>query len=208
MIITKPRFTRGDELDYRYDENIAFSGGNQFRNFDIKSLVYQTERIGKILYDTANQVFLLPDQPRTYKQYITEADLNGQFFIKNEEYPEKSATEADYAWVHFFLPFPAVLTSGGFHVMGEMTMWQLTDATKMQFNINRRGYELNLLLKQGYYNYLYVLQESSKPMADESFIEGSHWETENDYGVFVYFRETGSLYEKLIAVNFLNSIKQ
>jgi hypothetical protein len=45
-------------------------------------------------------------------------------------------------------------------------------------------------------------------MADESFIEGSHWETENDYGVFVYFRETGSLYEKLIAVNFLNAIKQ
>jgi hypothetical protein len=75
----------------------------------------------------------------------------------------------------------------------------------MTFNYERKGYELNLLLKQGYYNYMYVLKEPSNPVADETLIEGSHWETENDYTIMVYYRETGSLYDRLIAVNFLNS---
>ena len=206
LTVTKPRFTRGDELDYRFDENISFRGGNQYRNFDIKSMIYQTERIARIVYDTANQVFLLTDSPRTYKEYITDKDLNGQYFIKNDEHAENSNTEADYAWVHFFLPFPAVLTTGSFHVIGELTMWQLNDASKMVFNYDRKGYELNLLLKQGYYNYLYVLREPLKQVADESFIEGSHWETENDYTILVYYHETGAQYDRLIAVNFLNSI--
>lgn len=206
MMISKPRFVRGDELDYRFDENISFSGGNQFRYFDTKSMIYQSERIARMLFDTANQVFLLPDQPRTYKQYITESDLNGYFYIKNEEHAENSDTEADYAWVHFFLPFPAVLTSGSFHVYGELSLWQLNETSQMVFDYNRRGYELNLLLKQGYYNYLYVLKEPTKAAADESLIEGAHWETENDYSIFVYYQETGALYNRLIAVNFLNTL--
>jgi hypothetical protein len=77
----------------------------------------------------------------------------------------------------------------------------------MYFNPEHKGYELNLFLKQGYYNYLYVYRENGKKTADESFIEGSHWETENDYTIYVYYHETGSLYDRLIAVNFLNSIQ-
>jgi hypothetical protein len=205
--ISKPRFNRTDELDFRYDESISFNGGNQFRNFDIKSLVYQTERIAKISYDTTNQVFLLNDQPRTFKQYVFEKDLNGRFYVKNEEHAQNSSTEADYAWVHFFLPYPAPITIGQFHVVGELTYWQLNDASRMRFNPSRKGYELNLFLKQGYYNYLYILKEDGKQAGDESFIEGNHWETENDYTVYVYFHETGSLYDRLIAVNFLNTIQ-
>ena len=59
LLISKPRFARSDELDYRYDESISFNGGNQFRSFDTKSLIYQSERIAKISYDTTNQVFFI-----------------------------------------------------------------------------------------------------------------------------------------------------
>lgn len=205
--VSRPRFARTDELDYRYDESISFNGGNQFRNFDIKSLVYQSERIAKISYDTTNQVVLLNDQPRTFKQYTFEKDINGRFYIKNEEHAQNSNTEADYAWVHFFLPYPAQITIGQFHVAGELTGWQLNEESLMKFNSNRKGYELNLFLKQGYYNYMYLLKENGKPSGDESLIEGNHWETENDYTIYVYFHETGSLYDRLIAVNFLNTIQ-
>ena len=208
MMIEKPRIVRGEELDYRYDENITFRGGNQFRNFDIRTLKSQTERIAHITEDTAVEVHLLQDQPRTYKPYITEGDINGQFMIKNDDHAENFDTESEYVWVHFFLPFPAVLTSGSFNIIGEFALWQINDATKMKFDYERRGYALNLLLKQGYYNYLYVLDEPSKPVADESLIEGSHWETENDFSIYVYFCETGSLYDKLVAVDFFNSRKQ
>jgi hypothetical protein len=204
---SKPRFARTDELDYRFDESISFSGGNQFRYFDIKSLQYQSERIARIAYDTTNQVYLLADQPRTFKQYTFEQDLNGNFFIKNEDHAEHSSTEADYAWVHFYLPYPAMITTGTFHILGALSSWQVNNENRMYFNPAHKGYELSLFLKQGYYNYMYVLKENGKKAGDESFIEGSHWETENDYTIFVYFHETGSLFDRLIAVNVLNTLQ-
>jgi hypothetical protein len=205
--VSKPRFARTDELDYRFDESISFSGGNQFRNFDIKSLMYQSERIARIAYDTTNQVYLLADQPRTFKQYAPEKDLNGRYYIKNEEHAENSNTEADYAWVHFYFPYPALITTGTFHVLGELTLWQTDNSSRMYFNPDHKGYELNLFLKQGYYNYMYVLKENGKKTGDESLLEGSHWETENDYTVYVYYRENGSLYDRLVAINFFNSLQ-
>ncbi|MEI7663707.1 MAG: DUF5103 domain-containing protein [Bacteroidota bacterium] len=207
MRLPRPRFARSDELDYRYDESTAFEGGNQFRNFDTKSLMYQSERIARISYDTVNQVYLVGDQPRTFKQYVFDKDLNGKFYIKNEEHAENSGTEADYAWVHFFLPYPALNTTGDFYILGALTDWQMNEKSRLRYNFDRRGYEQNLFLKQGYYNYLYVLKEKGKQTGDLSVIEGSHWDAENDYTVYIYFHETGSYYDRLIAVNFLNTIQ-
>lgn len=204
LTVSRPRIARGNELDYRYDDNLVFTGGNQFRNFDIRSLVYQSERIGAIRYDNANHVYLLPDPPRTYKPYINEEDLNGKFFIRNDDHANDMDREADYAWVHFELPYPVMLTSGGFHVAGDMTLWQLDESTKMIFNRERKVYELALLLKQGYYNYQYVLSAPSQKVADEALIEGNHWETENRYTVLIYFKPAGELYERLVSVNFLD----
>lgn len=204
--LSKPRFARTGELDYRYDESISFNGGNQFRYFDFMSLQYQSERIAHIRYDTTNQVYLLPDQPRTFKQYVFEKDINGRFLIKNQDHAEKSNIEADYAWVHFFLPYPAMITTGTFHVFGELTAWQADESSRMYFNPAHKGYELNLFLKQGYYNYMYVLKEKGKTGYDETLIEGNHWETENDYTIYVYYHETGSLCDRLISVTYLNSL--
>lgn len=205
LVILKPRITRPGELDYRYDENISMPGGNQFRNFDTKSLVYQSERIGKIVYDTMFQVYLLRDDPRTYKQYTFDEDLNGRYFVKNEEHAENSAIEADYTMVHFFLPYPSQLMNGNFYILGDLTQWQLDNGSRMFYNPVRRGYEADLFLKQGYYNYMYAYQDKGNPVGDVTLIEGSHWETENDYTIYVYFRATGALFDRLISISTMNS---
>ncbi len=203
----KPKFMRGDELDYNYDEGNTFNGGNEFRAFDTKSLLYQTERILKIEYDSAGyEVILLDDLKRTTKNYVTEKDINGRKLIKNEEHAQNSDIEADYTWVHFFLPCNPPLPGGLVYILGALTDWQLNDAARMMYNSSRKGYEKKLLLKQGYYNYLYVVKDIRSGKADESLIEGNHWETENEYTVWVYFHETGGLYDRLIAVQNINSI--
>jgi hypothetical protein len=204
----RPRFIRGDELDYRYDENNVFNGGSPYRNFDIKSLTYQTDRIDKIFFDTANQVILLEDKPRTYKNYVYDKDISGRFLIKNEVNAQNSAIEADYAWVHFFLPFPAELTSGDFYIMGELTGWRMDEFSKLNFNSGARRYEKVLFLKQGYFNYIYVMLKKGKTIGDEFMIEGSHWETPHIYTIYVYYRQTGSQTDQLIAVQNINSIQQ
>ncbi len=205
LLLTRPRFSREGELDYRYDENIVFGGGNQYRWFDIKSLLYQSERIARISFDTANQVYLVDDVPRTYRQYVYEEDLNGRFLIKNEEHAQNSSIEADYAWVHFFMPWPTLSSTGQFYLIGELTRWRLDENSRMSYDFTRRGYALNLFLKQGYYNYLIVFRENGKSAGNEAFIEGAHWETENEYNIYIYYRKTGAAFDRLIAATIINA---
>lgn len=203
-----PRFVRGDELDYRYDENNTFNGGSPYRFFDIKSLIYQTERINKIYYDTLNQVALLEDQPRTYKNYSYNKDINGRFLIKNEVNATNFNIESDYALVHFYLAFPVMFTDGDFYLMGGLTNWRMDNDSRMEFNPSTRRYEKNLYLKQGYYNYIYVMLRKGRTVGDETMAEGNHWETPHIYTIYVYFRPSGEQYDRLIAVQSINSIEQ
>jgi len=69
----------------------------------------------------------------------------------------------------------------------------------MKYNYNIGLYETAIYLKQGYYNYQYVLLKNKNNTADESYIEGSYYETQNQYCIYVYYREPGTLYDKLIA---------
>ncbi|MCX6251415.1 MAG: DUF5103 domain-containing protein [Bacteroidetes bacterium] len=202
----KPKFTRGNELDFMYDETNTFNGGNEFRSFDIKSLVYQTERIRKIAYDSAGyEVYLLDDQKRPRKNYVSDKEINGRKLIRNEELAKNSDIEADYAWVHFFLVSDPLLDNNEVYILGALTDWQLDNGSKMRYDPVRKGYEKQLYLKQGYYNYIYVIKDPGTGKFDETPVEGNHWETENVYTIWVYYRETGGLYDRLIALQNLNS---
>ncbi len=202
-----PRFVRGTSLDYTDETQSMFNGDNEFRSFDIKSLVYQTERIRKINYDKNEyHVYLLDDIRRPFKNYVTDKEINGRKLIKNEDHAENSAIEADYAYVHFFLPFEPLLISGQIYILGAVTDWQLNDSSRMDYDYQRKGYEKTLFVKQGYYNYLYSIKDNKTGKADESLIEGNHWETENEYTIWVYYHPTGAQYDRLIATQDLNTI--
>lgn len=202
-----PRFVRGESLDYTDEQQCMFNGGNEFRAFDIKSLLYQSERIRKIDYDGKSyHVFLLDDLKRTFKNYSTEKEINGRKLIKNEEHAQNSDIEADYAYVHFFLPFDAPLSTGKIYILGAVCDWQLNDSSQMNYNYEYKGYQKTLFVKQGYYNYLYIIKDNRTGKTDESFIEGNHWETENEYTIWVYYHPYGEQYDRLIAAQDLNTI--
>jgi len=68
----------------------------------------------------------------------------------------------------------------------------------MIYNFERKAYEKSLLLKQGAYNYQYLYRPVNSRMASSKLIEGSYWQTENEYEVYVYYRAVGERYDKLI----------
>jgi hypothetical protein len=43
-----------------------------------------------------------------------------------------------------------------------------------------------------------VQLKSASQTIDETYIEGSHWETKNKYTIFVYLQDEGTVYDKLI----------
>jgi hypothetical protein len=205
----KPTFTEPRQLTYSLDKKSSFNGGNEFRYFDSRSLRTYTERIYNIYRDSAYKYHLVlkNDDIRTFKSYTFYNDLNGDFLIKNQDMATNPDVEADYAWVHFFLPYNAQ-TSGNFYVLGKLTEWRLNKTNRMTYNYKKMGYECSLLIKQGYYNYTYVYLEDGNKAGDETITEGNHWETDNNYTIYVYHRQRGTYYDQLVAIKRLNSLRK
>jgi len=192
-----PIFVKNNELVYDYEEDNTFLGNNEFRHFDIKSLRFQSDRIKEITYDsTYNHVYLFNDRKRPFDRYSIEPDINGKFLIKSQE-GWKTAIEADYAFVHFTLPIDQVIY-GDLYVIGSFSDWQLKDEFKLTYNAQQKIYKGNVYLKQGYYNYHYALNDTITKRVDVSFIEGTHYQTRNDYYVYVYYRAIGDRYDRFV----------
>lgn len=203
----KPLFVKDDELVYDYDDVNVFDGGSEFRVFDIKSIRYHSERIRNIYKDTLGvHVELQPDEKRSFKRYSSAPDMNGNYIVKIQE-GTYSNVEADYCSVTFFIPFDNAISDGKLYVAGAFNDWKYLPENEMKFNPKRFGYECTLYLKQGYYNYEYMFIYNNEPAPDQTFIEGMHQETENDYTIYVYHHPVGTFYDQLIGVKRLNSIK-
>jgi len=203
----KPTFIRDKELVYDLDEPNIFNGGNEFRFFDLKSITYRTQNVAKVIRDTVPwSVLLLNDEKRPYKKYSTLFDINGKFLIKNDD-ATNSNTEADYFNIHFYLPYDEPLTGGDIYIFGQLSDWQLKDEFKLQYNYRTNRYEKVILLKQGFYNYEYVFVGDTKKEPDESVVEGSHYDTENNYTILVYYYDIKLDCDRLVGIRQFNTIK-
>ncbi len=202
----KPLFMNDNELVYNYDRENNFKGGNEYRFFDTKSIRIQSLRVRKIQFQdsSAYHVYLYPDESRQFKRYSFWEDINGQRIVRIQDRSD-SDTDADYVYTHFEYPLEEPLETGNLYVFGALTDWQAKPEFQLHYNYQKKAYQATILLKQGYYNYEYGLLTDGSTSIDNSFAEGAHYETENDYTILVYHREMGLRYDKLIAVHNLNS---
>lgn len=192
-----PTTVMSNRLDYNYPDGIVFDGGNQFRFFDMKSYYYRAPNIRQII-DGKNgyEVILHTDYVRDGKQYETYTDIHGMCLIKARN-DQKTNIEGEYANVDFSLKAPRFLDAD-VYVIGELTNWQLNTRSKMVYNERRGIYVATLFLKQGYYNYKYVVLFHGKQVADVTSLEGDFWETRNLYRVYVYYRNIVPDFDRLI----------
>lgn len=202
-----PTFVRENEIIFNYDLKGSFPGGNEYRNVDLKTFKYQTARVAKILNSEGSiKVKLINDLPRDKFPYSTLSDINGGYIIKNEDGTGNSITDADYALVTFTLPYKDPVSSGVIYVSGDFTQNRFTDETQMKYNYDIGAYECTLLMKQGYYNYQYVLvKDREKPTSAP--IEGTFFQTENDYTILLYFRDFAADYDRVIGCYTANSLR-
>jgi hypothetical protein len=207
-----PRYINGTSLDYNYEEENVFDGSNEFRNFDIKSLISQTINIKRIQYEEKDKllhVYINDDENRSFKRYLSMPDLNGNYLIKKDESLTDSDIEAIYVKVHFSLKQYPALKEGNVYIFGKLTDWKFKQEFKMKYDTLNNVYEQDVLLKQGYYNYMYcVVKDGSKNKGDLTHYEGTYFETENDYTILVYYRNPVLYYDELIGIQTFNSIRR
>jgi virulence-associated protein VagC len=195
----KPEFYGDKTLKYSSlsDKNI-FRGGNEFRYFDIKSIRYQTEFVKKIDYVIPNyNVYLYPSDNREFKPYFYWQDFKGKYYIAVQE-GQDPEIDADYVYVYFTLPSYEFIAGGNMYVSGALANRTFSKTNLMTYNFERKEYECTMLLKQGWYNYEYVFLKDGSSDGTASIFEGSHYETENDYTVLIYYRNPRERYDRVI----------
>ncbi len=202
----KPDFTGNYSLEYNglSDLNI-FPGGSEYRYFDIKSIRYQSEYIKRIenLYGYYH-IELRESENRAARQYFYWQDFNGKYYIAHQEGIDPN-TDADYVYVYFTLP-SKFSVAGDVYIFGELTNWDFNEGNRMHYNSERGAYECRLLLKQGWYNYMYAMKNESLSASIFSKFEGDHYETENDYLILTYYRDPNGRYDRLIGHQMVNTL--
>jgi len=193
-----PYVVRGEQLVYDYQDKIVFPAGKEWRYFDLRTFDYRGEFIKNIVNRAGYyEVTLNMDESRAARSYVSYGDLNGRFSIENRT-TNQSIRECDYAEVMFSLKQNAPFEDEDVYVFGELSDWQLKPEFKMRYEPELHAYVCEAYLKQGYYNYQYLVVNRISGKTDEDGVEGNWYETTNQYQILVYYRPFGERYDHLM----------
>ena len=210
VVLSRPTFVEPNRLRYVNQKALIFEGGNEYRHFDIYSAYYAGYHVDRVEYAQGEYHALLDiDEVRGTKNknagreglpYVTEMDANGQWLV-NCEKTDYVDTEAEYMWVHFVLPVDQYVMDGQVFVGGEAFGNQLSAQNRMEYNADQKYYYLYAYLKQGGYDYMYYVWGQNGVTSLP--IEGSHWQTQNEYSICVYYTPFGGRCDRFVGYKVL-----
>jgi hypothetical protein len=204
---TQPTYIRGTQLIYSEVTLNDFPAGNEFRHIDTRTLKLNSERIARIYRDTSNTVLLLTDPDRNQANYTFQYDLNGNFYILNQDGTDPR-TDAEYTHVLFSLATKRAPAAGTPYIVGKFNDYNLDDRSKLNFDPASGKFVTSQFLKQGVYDYEYVWVDKATGKSDDTALEGSYFETENDYQLLVYYHPAGARWDELVGYRLLNTVNK
>lgn len=200
----KPLYTIGNELIYKYDTETSFWGGNEYLFFENKDVRAANSGVQFIDLKDLYHNYLYTNFSRANRPYTYNPDINGNYLITNID-SDNPNTEADYVWVHFSLLPNEAYKDKTLYVYGNYNNYALEETNKMVYDEVDEAYKLQMLLKQGFYNFKYVAVNSNG-LLEEGAVSGNFYQTENNYKVLVYYRDLGARYDKIIGLGEGNSV--
>ncbi len=201
-----PTFVRGSDLEFNNETVGVFPAGKEWRWLDLRSFRLQSDRVDSGVYDKNHaELYLKPDGDRSGDRYIYFPDYNGAFYITTYE-TINPLWQGDYANIHFSFVTPDghPLKDKNIYLAGGFTGYQYTDKWKMNYQPEKGKYELAVPMKQGYYNYTFVTVDTNDPQQISTY-EGNHWETENSYTIFIYYKSLSDRNDQLIGTATIDS---
>jgi len=200
----KAQYTIGSKLIFNYDEESSFWGGNEYLFFENKEIRSSNLNIRTFnLYDIYHS-YLFTDYPRFNNSYTYNPDINGGF-LTTALNADDIDIEADYVNIHFYLKNGTPRPGESIYIVGGFNNYSMGPEYRMTYNRSSDSHELMLKLKQGFYNYKYVIVNEYDEI-NQGGVSGNYDETENDYKVLIYYRGYGYRYDRVIGMGQANSI--
>lgn len=195
----KPLFVNDGVMDFNLEEENVFAGTNEFRVADVRTLKFETASMDDMTRDSMSGlplVILKKDQRRATERYVFQEDIQGNYLIKI--YDDRDGdTEGDYVKVRFRLAAPEPFDSSVVYVFGAFNQWNLDTLNRMTWSEKEHSYILETVLKQGYYNYMYLVRGSGSA-ASAAETEGDRFETSNEYAFYYYWQDPTLSYDRLV----------
>lgn len=200
----KPQYTLGNQLVYKYTSETSFWGGNEYLYFENKDVRAANVGVQFIDLKEIYHNYLFTNTSRANQLYTYNPDINGNFLITALDAQDVSI-EADYTMMHFALQYPELKDGGAVYVYGNFNNFALEPENQLKYNSETGLYECAFPLKQGFYNYKYVVTDRNGAL-NEGAVSGNFYQTENNYKVVVYYRDLGARYDRLIGFGEASSV--
>ncbi len=202
----KPTYVYPDYISYEHHPQTVFEATNQYRRFNTSNFYFQSENLAHIRQtDESFEIDIATCESRARKAYTSYEDIHGEKFIYVEDENLDNSTEADYCRVNFFYKSEAPLTHEDLYIMGALNDWCFNESNKMAYDYRLHGYTCSMVLKQGYYNFMFVTLDRQTHEIKTDMTAGNHWETNNVYKLYFYFFNALKGYDELVGYGMVNS---
>lgn len=195
--IFNPMRVQNGHVIYEHSPALVFEAGNEYRRFETVRTDYPGMHVDSVKFNNGIwHAWLKPDVSRLHKPYSFDSTQHGRFKIDeyNSTDPDLSA---DYVMVHFSLD-PGERQSGSIYLDGDFSNHQFDETNLMRYNWEDGLYHATIPLKQGSYNYQYVVMPEDGGCPSPGPIEGNKYETINEYLIQVFLRLPASRADRLI----------
>ncbi len=192
----RPDIIKANGLEWQHCRPLIFPAGNEYHKFEILNVNHSGMNVDHMRwYEPFYHATLWMDEVPA--NYLSAEDRNGAFLPRTEDQANNN-TEAEYAVVHFALQSPRL--DEDVYVSGQWSNGETSPDCLMQYNDEDECYETAVLLKQGYYDYQYITSNGST-----LHTMGNFWQTENEYQAFVYYKEPGGRYDRIVAYSIIDN---
>lgn len=194
-IIANPTRVENGRVVYEHNASLIYPASNEYRRFETVATTFTGLGVDSLNYvGDCYHAWVSTGRPRRDRNYDYDRTQHGRFLVR-EHNATDSNLGADYMQMHFRLEMPQ-LVGAEVYLDGEFTNGRFDDWNRMRYNTAERCYELEVPLKQGSYNYQYVVKRGETVSSSE--IEGDKFETDNEYGVLLYYRPPGARADRLV----------
>jgi len=202
----KPTYVYPDYISFEHHPQTVFEGTNQYRRFNTSNFYFQSENLAHIRQtDYSFEIDIATCESRARKAYASYEDIHGEKFVYVENENLDNFTEADYCVVNFFYKSEAPLTHEDLYIMGALNDWRFDESNKMSYDYRLHGYTCSMVLKQGYYNFMFATVDRTTGEVMTDLTAGNHWETNNVYKLYFYYYNSLKGYDELIGYSTVNS---